>query len=285
VIPKFDAFVAIDWSGAKGKYDGIAVARCRRGRSAPELVGARWTRTAIAAWLIEQLKGPQRLLIGLDFGFAFPFEDRLGYLGGTAPQIKDAFALWAHIERKSCDDVDFGCSAFTLGHKSLFWRTGSKPRGWVERKRQAEHVCFERTRTRPDTLFKLIGPKQVGKASMTGMRVLHHVRSSVGRAVSVWPFEQVRSSAMVEIYPTLFRYLATRRIDKLTFETLNDALGAFGSQRIRGTSRLSDHETDALISAAGLRHLAGNSDAWALPRKESAQIRREGWIFGVGAPI
>src|SRR5262249_55636214 len=58
-IPQFDTFVAMDWSGATGRYNGIAVAICKTGRSAPRLVEPRgtrfWTREAIAAWLENQL--------------------------------------------------------------------------------------------------------------------------------------------------------------------------------------------------------------------------------------
>ena len=204
----FDSFIAIDWSGAKRNYRGIAVAECLPGRSAPGLVespvgGSRWTRTAIADWIIGRLSGSQRLLIGLDFGFGLPYEEDCGYLGGTAPGIENIFQLWAYIEARSSNDPDFGCTSFISDakHSRLFWSFGRQPADWVERKRETERAC-KTTDTHPDTLYKLIGSKQVGKASLTGMRVLHHVRSSVGDRVAIWPFEKIRTSAIVEIYPT-----------------------------------------------------------------------------------
>jgi hypothetical protein len=287
-VPHFDSFVAIDWSGAAGKYSGIAVAACRRGRSAPRLVhpkkGTRWTRRDIADWLVAQLNTSQRLLIGLDFGFGLPFEPDLGYLGGKVPDIDNIFDLWAHIEEKSCRADDFGCNRFVADsdYASLFWTSGRRPPHWIERKRRTERACAEATRTYPDTLYKLIGSKQVGKASLTGMRVLHHVRAVSAGRVAIWPFEKVRTSAMIEIYPTMFRKRAAGTVAKLTPADLNSALMELVSQPVSAVaSSLSDHETDAMLTAAGLRLLAGATDPWSHPDLATAQVQREGWIFGV----
>ena len=44
--PAFDQYVGIDWSGAVGRYDGIAIAVCDAGDGTPSLVpppgGRRW---------------------------------------------------------------------------------------------------------------------------------------------------------------------------------------------------------------------------------------------------
>jgi len=287
-ISNFDAFITIDWSGAARGYNGIAVAVCRRGRTAPTLIapaGARWTRLEIAEWLKCQLDGEQRLLIGFDFAFGFPYEN-CGYLGGRARGINDIFALWELIETKSAGDPDFGCLRFIgdPNYAPLFWTAGPKPGHWVERKRRTEYVCAESTMTRPDTLYKLLHSKQVGKASITGMRVLRHVRSCKGDRVAIWPFETARGSLIVEIYPTMFRKLATGSIAKLrSVKELNGALLAFQSRPIREEIglRLSDHDTDALISAAGLRSISSNPRVWTRPDIASQQVRREGWIFGI----
>jgi hypothetical protein len=287
-IPSFDAFIAIDWSGAARAYNGIAVAICSSGRTPPEVVPParkRWTRMEITEWLKRRLEDRQRLLIGFDFAFGFPFED-CGYLGGQADGVDNIFALWELIEAKSSGDADFGCSQFVADpiYSTLFWTAGPKPKAWVERKRQTERVCAELTKTRPDTLYKLLHSKQVGKASITGMRVLHHVRSCKGRRVAIWPFETPRTSAVVEIYPTMFRKRATGSVAKLrSTADLNLALGVLDSDPIRNTRRirLSDHETDALISAVGLRSIARKPDVWTSPESKSARVRREGWIFGI----
>jgi hypothetical protein len=289
-IPNFDAFIAIDWSGAARGYDGIAVAICRGGRSAPKLIPpprVRWTRLEIAEWLKRRLESGQRLLIGFDFAFSFPYEN-CGYLGGQAQGIDDTFALWRLIEAKSGGDSDFGCAHF-IGDPTfaqLFWTAGPRPKEWVERKRRTEHACAESTKTRPDTLYKLLHSKQVGKASITGMRVLHHLRSCRADCVAIWPFETPHASVIVEIYPTMFRKRATGSVAKLRSPAdLNVALAALDSNpipNVRGI-RLSDHETDALISAAGLRSIARNPELWTSPELTSPRVRREGWIFGIPA--
>jgi hypothetical protein len=286
-IPSFDAFIAIDWSGAARAYSGIAVAICGSGRTPPEVVPPSrncWTRVEIAEWLKRRLEERQRLLIGFDFAFGFPYED-CGYLGGQADGVDDIIALWELIEAKSSGDADFGCSQFISDpiYSTLFWKAGPKPKEWVERKRQTEHVCAELTKTRPDSLYKLLHSKQVGKASITGMRVLHHVHSSKLHCVAIWPFETPRASTFVEIYPTMFRKRATASVAKVrSTADLNIALGVFHSDPIPNIRRvrLSDHETDALISAAGLRSIARKQDVWTSPESRS-RVRREGWIFGI----
>lgn len=285
---EFEHFIAIDWSGAARAYKGIAVAVCRRGRSAPTLVtprGAHWTRKEIAEWLKERLSAKPRLLIGFDFAFGFPYEDT-GYLGGRVQGVDDIFALWELIEARSAGDSDFGCNGFVddpqFAH--LFWKAGPKPHDWIERKRRAEHACAAATKTRPDTLYKLLHSKQVGKASITGMRVLNQLRKASGKSVAIWPFETPRTSAIVEIYPTMFRKLATGSVSKLrSVAGLNSALAAFDSRpfNVAKGVEVSDHETDALISAAGLRRIAHRPTVWTRPELALPQVRREGWIFGV----
>jgi len=285
---EFDSFIAIDWSGAARAYKGIAVAVCRGGRAAPRLVrarGAYWTREEIAEWLKERLRAKERLLIGFDFAFGFPYEDT-GYLGGRAQGVDDIFALWTLIEARSAGDPDFGCRRFVDDpqFEQLFWKAGPKPRGWIERKRRAEHACAAATKTRPDTLYKLLHSKQVGKASITGMRVLNHLRTTGGKSVAIWPFDAPRTLTIVEIYPTMFRKLATGSIAKLrSVAGLNSALAAFDSRPfpVADAMEISDHETDALISTAGLRCIARSPAVWTRAELTLPQVRREGWIFGV----
>jgi len=114
-------------------------------------------------------------------------------------------------------------------------------------------------------------------------RVLHHIRWVRKARVSFWPFEKPDGSTIAEIYPTLFRKAATDSLVKLrSVQELNDALAALGSDAMPpSTESLSDHETDALISAAGMRCVAEKRTTWAHPELTSHQVQREGWIFGV----
>jgi hypothetical protein len=168
-------------------------------------------------------------------------------------------------------------------YASLFWLQGSRPSQWIERKRRTEFACAELTKTRPDSLYKMLHSKQVGKASITGMRVLHHLRTSASGSAAIWPFEKVRASALVEIYPTMFRKMAAGAIAKIrSRQQLNEALGRTGSQPMRSIKEnFSDHETDALLSAAGLRKIASDPAVWNPRETASARVQREGWIFGV----
>jgi hypothetical protein len=89
---------------------------------------------------------------------------------------------------------------------------------------------------------------------------------------------------MVEIYPTMFRKMATASVAKIrSVRHLNEALGRMRSRPIEGmTGRdLSDHEADALISAAGLRAIAPRVETWKFAERSSPFVQREGWIFGV----
>lgn len=273
----FDAFVAIDWSGAAPGYTGIAVARCVPGEGAPKLVrppGRRWTRTAVADWLTAEIHSGQRLLVGLDFAFAMP-------LGCIAAE--SAFALWDLVEAAADSETDFGAAAVPHDPRlaPLYWSSGTMPAGWRERRRATELACIASTGTRPETVFKLIGAKQVGKASLTGMRVLRHLRHVNQGRVSVWPFEPAAGSVLVEIYPTLFRRRAAGTLAKLrTARELNAALRALGAAGVRAGD-YSDHDTDALISAAGLRHLCRSGVSCPVV---SGDVAREGWIFGVPLP-
>ena len=45
-----------------------------------------------------------------------------------------------------------------------------------------------------------------------------------------------------------------------------------------------DHDTDALVSAAGLRWLCKNPGIWSPAGLNERARSQEGWIFGVGAP-
>jgi hypothetical protein len=90
---------------------------------------------------------------------------------------------------------------------------------------------------------------------------------------------------MVEIYPRLFWRRAGRRHSaKVRDRTdLDAALARLGSgpAETPPEARLTDHATDALIAAAGLRALAADPAIWSPPGLDPVTARTEGWIFGV----
>jgi hypothetical protein len=135
---------------------------------------------------------------------------------------------------------------------------------------------------RPHSNFKLVGNGQVGKSSLTGMRVLHALQGQV----PVWPVDPLpeRGSVVVEIYTALAAIAAGRRAGRAkirNYEDLKAALVALGSEPVVGAGAIDDHRSDALVTAAWLRTVAARPDLWH-PTAMTAQITRtEGWTFGV----
>jgi hypothetical protein len=63
---------------------------------------------------------------------------------------------------------------------------------------------------------------------------------------------------------------------------LNEALRALGSDPSRLRFEPNDHQTDALVTAAGMRQLATHEPRAFDPRGLTPDIARsEGWTFGV----
>src|SRR3546814_8200467 len=98
---------------------------------------------------------------------------------------------------------------------------------------------------RPVSNFNLVGAAQVGKSSLTGMRLLHRLE---GR-VPVWPVDPLpeTGSAIVEIYTSIASQVAGSRkgTSKLrSYETLNDALVLLESLPVGGSGPIDDHSSD-----------------------------------------
>lgn len=278
-MPEFDSFVAIDWSGAKGaRHKGIAVAVAGPGEGAPRLVSppspAGWARAEVAGWL-EALPG--RVLAGFDFSFAPPFAERGAYLPGmAAPETGPEF--WAWLEAL-CDDDDLGAGGFMAGvGRAHFWMgaaDGAKA-GFLHF-RCCEQLFNAGGGGKASTVFDCVGAAQVAKASFAGMRLLNRLR----RSFAVWPFDPPGERTVVEIYTrAMLRHAGGRGLKLRDLDGLNRALGVLGSEGVEG-GPFNDHQSDALLSAAALRALAGEAKWWA-PEGLTAEIARsEGWTFGI----
>ena len=285
---RFEHFAAIDWSGAAGeRHKGIAVAICRAGGGAPRLVrpGHRWSRDEVFFWLVHEM--PPDTLVGLDLGISLPFEDCGAYFPGWDDSPPDAKSLWAMVD-DICDDPHFGANSFVdHGEASRHFRRhggregdlfgGGRGRFRVTELHQQRQGC------NPYSNFNLVGAAQVGKSSLTGMRLLHWLD---GGLLPVWPVDPLpaEGSVVVEIYTTIAALAAGRapsRSKMRSFEELNAALTTLGSPTVRGTGPLDDHSADALLTAAWLRTVAGREDLWH-PQGMTPEIARtEGWTFGV----
>ncbi len=284
----FDAFVAIDWSGqAVARPAGLAVAYAQAGHGAPELIAPEtgWSRADIARWIADLARRRARVLIGLDLSPALPFVDAGGYFPGWHRAPATGPELWALVDDVSQDDPHLGSSSFVM-HPELgryFRRQGDcgdlfgAGRG---RLRACEEVQ-RRMGLSPYSCFNLVGAAQVGKSSLTGMRVLHRL---VGQ-VPVWPFDPIPDAGplIVEIYTTLAARAAGVRAGRSKIRTaaaLDAALAALNSAPHAPLDRYSDHATDALLTAAWLRGAAHEARLWSPPDLTPKIAATEGWTFG-----
>jgi hypothetical protein len=283
VTPVFQRFAAIDWSGAKGKrHKGIAVAICETGDSAPMLVraGHAWSRTEVLEWLLDKA-AETPTLFGFDFSAAPPIAARGEYLPGEPDVPAGAKAFWAYVDRVS-EDEDLGAASFLERvHRRHFYFGAADG---VKRDFLHHRVCelaFNATGGgKASTLYDAIGAAQVAKASFAGMRLLHRLDGKV----PVWPMDPLpeKGSVVVEIYTRAFiRHAGFSGRKVRTPEQLDVALAALGSEPARLAHQPSDHETDVLIAAAGLRAIAGDPSYWSPSGLTPELARTEGWTFGV----
>ena len=287
-LTRFRNFAAIDWSGAAGeRHRGIALAICGAGTAAPELIrpGHRWSRGEVLDWLLEEL--PPDTLIGLDLGLSLAFADCGAFFPGWAESPPDARSLWALVERICAEDPYLGAGSFVdhLEAAKHFRRHGGREGehfgGGRGRLRVTERKQ-ERQGCKPTSNFNLVGAAQVGKSTLTGMRVLHRL---AGR-LPVWPIDPLplSGSVVVEIYTALAAIAAGRRAGRAkvrSLEALNQALATLGSDPVTGNGPIDDHRSDALLTAAWLRTVAHQPNLWGPAALTDQLARTEGWTFGV----
>jgi hypothetical protein len=288
VTERFTHFAAIDWSGAAGeRHKGIALAICEAGGGLPQLVrpGHRWSRSEMLAWLLEDM--PDGTLVGLDLGISLPFADCGAFFPGWPESPQDARALWALVDQYCDGDDNLAASAF-VDHPEAsrhFRRHGGREGDRFGGGRGRFRVTELHQRLQgcnPYSNFNLVGAAQVGKSSLTGMRVLHRL----GGRLPVWPIDPLpsRGSALVEIYTTIAALAAGRapsRSKMRTFADLNIALSALGSPTVPGAGPIDDHSADALLTAAWLRAVTDRAELWRPAAMTREIALTEGWTFGV----
>ena len=288
---RFAHFAAIDWSGAAGeRHKGIAVAICGT-TGAPEIVRPthRWSRPDVLNWLLGGM--PENTLVGLDLGMSLPFADCGAFFPGWSDSPADARALWALVDAVCAGDAHLAASSFVdhLEASRFFRRHGGREgasfhspaasdrrgRFRVTEQAQARMGC------KPYSNFNLVGAAQVGKSSLTGMRVLHRL----DRRLPVWPVDPLPDggSVLVEIYTAIAAIEAGRTASQSkmrSYEELNAALSRLGSATVAGTGPLDDNSADALLTAAWLRAVSGREPLWNPQELSLTLARTEGWTFG-----
>ena len=281
--PTFTRFAALDWSGAKGRrHKGIAIAMCETGDAAPKLVrpGHIWSRTEALEWLVETA-AEAPTLFGFDFSFAPPIAERGEYLPGQPDVPTDARAFWAYVESHS-DDEDLGAASFLeRSHRRHFYfGAADGVKADFMHFRQCDARLNAQGGRKTASAYDAIGAAQVAKASFSGMRLLHRLDGKV----AVWPMDSIPEggSAVVEIYTRIYLRLAGLPGMKLRSRAeLNRALRALGSAPARLRFEPNDHQTDALVTAAGMRALAPRPEHWSPAGLTPELARCEGWTFGI----
>ena len=280
---RFSAYVAIDWSGAKGRrHKGIAIAEARNDR-APRLVrpGHVWSRCEVLDWLLaEAARAPT--LFGFDFSFAPPIAERGEYLPGEAGVPSTAREFWAYVDR-CCDDEDLGAASFLerVHRRHFYFGIADGVKADFTHFRQCDAALNAQGGRKTASAYDAIGAAQVAKASFAGMRLLHRLDGKV----PIWPMDPLpeQGSIVVEIYTRIYLRRANLPGTKLRSRAeLNRALKAFGSPPARLRFEPNDHQTDALVTAAGMRALAiGEPRAFAPEGLTPQLARSEGWTFGI----
>ena len=283
MTPHFDAFVAIDWSGAKGKmHKGIAIAEAV-GDAPPRLIrpGHVWSREEVLHWLLERA-AKEPTLFGFDFSFAPPLIERGEYLLGEPGVPKTAREFWAYVDRL-CDDEDLGAASFLerAHRKHFYFGIADGVKADFMHFRQCDARLNAQGGRKTASAFDAIGAAQVAKASFSGMRLLHRLHGKV----AIFPMDPLpeHGSAVVEIYTRIYLRRAGMTGAKLrTRAELNRALTGLGSKPVRLSFEPNDHQTDALVTAAGMRALARTEPRAFAPDGLTPEIARtEGWTFGV----
>ena len=282
-MKRFAVYVAIDWSGAKGhKHKGIAIAEAR-GEAAPRLIrpGHVWSREEVLRWLLRQAE-KEPTLFGFDFSFAPPLIERGEYLIGEPNVPRTAREFWAYVDAKS-DDDDLGATSFleAAHRRHFYFGIADGVKADFVRFRQCDLRLNAQGGRKTASAYDAIGAAQVAKASFSGMRLLHRIH----RKVAIWPMDPLpdHGSAIVEIYTRIYLRRAGMSGTKLRTRTqLNLALEGLGSKPVRLQFEPNDHQTDALVTAAGMRALALEEPRAFDPEGLTAKIARtEGWTFGI----
>jgi len=284
----FSHFAAIDWSGAVGKRQrGIAVALCGLGDEAPALVrpGHVWSRLEVLDWLLNDM--PAATLMGLDLGASLPFADCGAFFPGWRDSPHDARALWALVEATCRDDPNLAATAF-VDHPDAarhFRRHGGRcgdlfPAG--RGRLRVTEIAQQQQGLNPYSNFNLVGAAQVGKSTLTGMRLLHRL---AGRLPG-WPFDPLPAgnSVVTEIYTSIAALAAGLPKGRTKIRDaagLDSALAALGSAPHAPLQAYDDHATDALMAAAWLRRVHADPLLWTPAALTPELAATEGWTFGI----
>ena len=282
----YNTFIAIDWSGAKGfSHEGIQVAICHLGKKQPEIIKNKysnyWSRIDLLEWLkINILK--TETLVGMDFAFSLPYLDFDNYFPDSNYNLKKPGQIWDLVHLICEESEDFYTGKF-ISHKIWreYFRT-IKYKGTLfdERYRLTDIICKNHSLGNPSSIFNLIGPKQVGLASLSGMILLKKIKEFSSK-VGIWPFDIKFNSTIVEIFPRLFisrAFGGNRKINNNS--DLNKILEFYGSNFNKTYTLQNDHQADAILSSAAMRNYVLLYKNWEVEINKNL-FKNEGAMFGL----
>ncbi len=235
-------------------------------------------------WLLTDL--PADTLVGLDLSTSLAFADCGAFFPGWDESPTDARTLWALVERICADEPHLAANSF-VDHAEAsrhFRRHGGRTGDLFPAGRGRLRVTERGQREQglnPYSNFNLVGAAQVGKSSLTGMRMLHRLDGQL----PLWPVDPLprAGSVVVEIYTTLAARaagVAKGRSKLRDAVALDAALTGLGGAPHAPLPRYTDHATDALLAAAWLRTVADDPALWS-PKGLDAVRHTEGWTFGI----
>lgn len=240
----------------------------------------------VLEWIERLAAAHSNIVIGLDLSPALPFVDQGAYFPGWPASPANAFDLWKMVDEFAASDNDLSATSFIsrseIGrHFRQLGNCGDRFGSGRGRLRVCE-LGQANMGLSPQSCFNLVGAAQVGKSSLTGMRVLNRLR---GR-VPVWPFDPIPEAGplLVEIYTSIASRSAGLRkgISKVRdAEALDNVLSALSTDRHLPLEKYDDHSTDAILTTAWLRKLASDKVLWSPAGLTPAIAGTEGWTFGV----
>ena len=250
--------VAVDWSGAlKRQKRKIWVADLPIGSDTVRLTAGR-TRDETVKRLIEIIDEAPHTVIGLDFAFSFP----AWFLDHNC--LEAAKDVWERVG--------------TSGESWLaecpwpFW--GRADRTAPTKDAPSLLRATEKLAGAPKSVFQLNYPGAVGTSSLRGMPYLLKLRAA---GCSIWPFDELRLPAVVEIYPRLYTGPVNKTSSTIR-KQVAEALGVQGDNLLAATE--SDDAFDALLSVREMKSRleVDITSAGAVVGEPAA---REGWIWSV----
>jgi hypothetical protein len=293
----FDRYFGVDWSGAeRPSAQNIYLAEARRGPGGVEvrrLVRAR-DRNAVAEFLAgrpfapapgwdgwsapERLDRERRALVGLDFAFGFPVRFELPKLGRSW--------RWEDLARWAEALDSRGLSVRKSIRNELALAKQFRLRGGDPARPYRRVTDGNVDGVRPESVLHLIGPSQVGTASITGIATINRLRR--GARAAVWPFDpparlRRASVVLVEVFPRLWLGRDVRKSELPDRVRRIERWKQGGIEFEREAELAASSSGDALDATAAAIGLARGVE---LPELDElpAEGAREGWIAGASVP-